>query len=163
MAVEIRVARPRELADAGRVLIEAYRFDGFTQEGRPYEKELGDTVRRASDAELIVAVEDGVVLGTVTFCQSGSSWAELAGPEEGEFRMLGVSAAARGRGLGVALTTYCIERARELGYSAVVLSSKPEMVAAHGIYTRLGFERAPELDWSPLPEVPLLAFRLRLH
>jgi hypothetical protein len=37
------------------------------------------------------------------------------------------------------------------------------MRAAHAIYERLGFTRAPERDWSPLPGVRLLAFTLSLR
>jgi hypothetical protein len=36
------------------------------------------------------------------------------------------------------------------------------MTAAHRLYERSGFRRVPERDWTPTPEVPLLAFRLDL-
>jgi hypothetical protein len=36
------------------------------------------------------------------------------------------------------------------------------MTSAHRIYERLGFRRAPERDWSPVPGVDLMAFALRL-
>ena len=36
------------------------------------------------------------------------------------------------------------------------------MEAAHRIYRRLGFERAPELDWSPEEGVDLIAFAKEL-
>jgi hypothetical protein len=36
------------------------------------------------------------------------------------------------------------------------------MRSAHHLYERLGFERVPERDWVPVPDVPLLAFRLAL-
>ena len=34
--------------------------------------------------------------------------------------------------------------------------------AAHRIYERLGFERRPELDWTPVPGVDLRGYALRL-
>jgi hypothetical protein len=34
------------------------------------------------------------------------------------------------------------------------------MTAAHRLYARLGFRRDPGLDWSPVPGVDLVAFRL---
>ena len=40
----------------------------------------------------------------------------------------------------------------------MVLSSLAEMTAAHRIYGRLGYTRAPERDWSPMPGVRLVAF-----
>ena len=39
-------------------------------------------------------------------------------------------------------------------------SSLPEMRAAHRIYERLGFRRAPERDWSPVPGVRLVSFAI---
>jgi ribosomal protein S18 acetylase RimI-like enzyme len=76
--------------------------------------------------------------------------------------MLAVSPDARRRGVAGALVGVCIERARELGYAALVLSSLPDQRPAHQLYQRLGFRRTPHLDWSPAPGVDLLAFRLDL-
>jgi hypothetical protein len=36
------------------------------------------------------------------------------------------------------------------------------MEAAHHLYESAGFVRLPERDWLPVPEVPLMAFRLAL-
>ncbi|MHB8505403.1 MAG: GNAT family N-acetyltransferase, partial [Acidimicrobiales bacterium] len=68
--------------------------------------------------------------------------------------------AAQGRGAGSALLDACVERARAAGRTAVFLHSTPWMTAAHRLYARAGFERVPSRDWLPVPEVPLLAFRL---
>jgi ribosomal protein S18 acetylase RimI-like enzyme len=62
----------------------------------------------------------------------------------------------------MALVGACLERAREIGCSAVVLGSLPEMEAAHRLYQRLGFRRIPGRDWSPAEGVDLQAFRLDL-
>jgi ribosomal protein S18 acetylase RimI-like enzyme len=89
--------------------------------------------------------------------------AQLAGPGEAEIRMLAVDPGAQGRGVGSALAVACVERARtEEGTKRVVLCSQQAMTTAHRLYARLGFERAPELDWYPLPEVLLWGFRLDL-
>jgi ribosomal protein S18 acetylase RimI-like enzyme len=40
----------------------------------------------------------------------------------------------------------------------LVLSTKPVMVAAQRLYTRVGFERMPERDWEYAPGRGLLAF-----
>jgi hypothetical protein len=37
------------------------------------------------------------------------------------------------------------------------------MRVAHRVYERLGFRRAPERDWSPVPGIELLAFVLALE
>jgi ribosomal protein S18 acetylase RimI-like enzyme len=99
----------------------------------------------------------------VTFAPPGSPYADLAQEQEGEFRMLAVSAEARGRGAGEALVRGCIERARELGLPRLVMSTQNAMVHAHRIYDRLGFVRTPERDWSPVPGVQLMTYSLDLR
>ena len=160
--MEIRRALPEELEEVGRLTAEVYVSDGYLAEGDGYVVELVDTPRRAREAELWVAVDDGQVLGSVTFAPVGSAYREIGRDDEGEFRMLAVSPAARGRGIGRALVERCVQRSRELGYAGVRMSSMDVMTGAHRIYERLGFTRAPEDDWSPEPGVTLLAYAARL-
>lgn len=163
MGARIRLARPEDLDRVGQITVAAYRDDGFIAHDDDYIRELADAAARARDAEVWVATaEDGSVLGSVTFCPAGSRFAELAHAGEGEFRMLGVAQAARRRGIAEALVGRCVERSRELGYHALVMSSMRQMAPAHRLYERLGFEREPERDWSPVEGIDLLAFRLRL-
>ncbi len=151
--------RPAELEEVGRLTREVYVSDGYIEAGDDYARELLDTTRRAREAEVWVAVAPaGELLGSVTFCPVGSSYREIGRADEGEFRMLAVSPAARGQGLGLALVELCLRRARELGYARVRMSSMDRMTQAHRVYERLGFVRAPEDDWSPAPGVRLLAY-----
>lgn len=164
MTVTVRPAHVDELAQVGELTVTAYVADGFVAADEGYAQHLRDAVTRAREAEVYVAVlaHPGELAGTVTFCPQGSPWSELARPGEGEFRMLAVAPGARRRGVADALVSVCLERSRELGYSAVVLSSLPAQTAAHRLYGRLGFQRTPDLDWSPQDGVDLLAFRLDL-
>jgi ribosomal protein S18 acetylase RimI-like enzyme len=162
MSVDYRLARPEEYGAVAEVLVAAYLADGLIPTGTGYERHLSDVAGRAEDSEVVVADEDGEILGTVTFCPNGSKSAEISSPGEGEFRMLGVDPGARGRGIGAGLASFCVERSRELGYRAVMLSSAPTMRAAHRLYEAMGFVRVPELDWSPNSQVDLLAYRLVL-
>ncbi len=165
MTITVRPARAEELGEVGELTVAAYDADGYLVPDDPYAPRLRDAAARAREAEVYVATLadlPGRLAGTVTFCPEGSPWSELAGPGEGEFRMLGVAPEARRRGVAEALVGTCLERSRELGYTAVVLSSLPEQQAAHRVYGRFGFRRTPDLDWSPLPGVGLIAFRLDL-
>jgi hypothetical protein len=36
------------------------------------------------------------------------------------------------------------------------------MTRAHRLYESFGFVRDPALDWVPVPDIPLLGFRLEL-
>lgn len=162
----IRPARPEEYAEVGRLTVEAYRASGFLGEvERPdsYALTLADAVTRAAEAELLVAVDaDGALLGTVTVALPGSAYAQVSDDTQVEFRMLAVRASARGRGVGEALTRAVLGHAAELGLRGVVLSSAVEMTTAHRIYERLGFRRTPDRDWSPVPGVSLITFRVDL-
>lgn len=162
--MQIRPARAEELNAVGQLTVDAYVADGLVAPDDWYTQELGDAARRAKEAELLVAVDhvDGIV-GTVTFCLPGSPWAEISAHGEAEFRMLAVAPTARGRGIGTALTRWCVDRAREQGAVALALSSHPDMQAAHRIYERMGFVRAPERDWKPSEEVNLVAYVLDLR
>lgn len=162
MTVIIRRAHPEELPVAGDVVLQAYLADGRLQPDDPYADHLRDAPGRARDSVVLVAVEGDAVLGTVTWCPAGSSHREIGRDGEGEFRALGVLPEARGRGVGELLVRACLDLAREDGDRAVVLSSGDWMHAAHRLYERLGFVRLPERDWTPVPGISLLAYRLDL-
>jgi GNAT superfamily N-acetyltransferase len=162
--LEIRRARSEELGEIGLLTGEVYVGEGYIPTSDAYVQELADAARRAADAELWVAVDDeqvqGRILGTVTFCPVGSTYREIGHDDEGEFRMLAVAKQARGRGVGLALVQQCLDSSRELGYSGVRMSTMDRMTDAHRVYERLGFLRAPEDDWQPVPGVNLLAYAL---
>lgn len=157
--MRLRCATPDDLEAAGEVTVAAY-ADFTLGPDDPYVARLRDAAARYRNAELWVATPDDSdeVLGSVTVCPPGSPWRELAGPEEGEFRMLSVAPAARRTGVGEALAGLAIERALDHGARAMVLSSLAEMTGAHRLYARLGFERAPARDWQPMPDIRLIAF-----
>ncbi|RKN06514.1 GNAT family N-acetyltransferase [Streptomyces radicis] len=163
MDIVIREARPEEWDEAGRLTADAYLHGGLLDSGAddPYLPDLRDAAGRAALATVLVAVDaDGVVLGTVTFTGGGGELAEVAREGEAEFRMLAVRPEARGRGAGEALVRECVARARRLGKGGVAISSQSRMHTAHRLYGRLGFVRAPERDWEPVPGLRLQVFAL---
>ena len=157
----VRPARAHEVADAGAVAEAAYRAAGLAVGG--YVDRLRDAGRRADEAELLVAVDaGGAVLGSVTFCPAGSPWRELARDHEAEVRMLAVRPDAQRLGVGRALTEACVNRARELGFRALVLSTPSVAPAPQRLYESIGFVRDPARDWSPVPGVELFVYVLLL-
>jgi len=162
--VILRHAQPEEYDQVGALTLAAYVADGFLDGDDDYADELRAAAHRAVEAELVVAVAPSSheLLGTVTYCVDGSHYAEISLPGEAEFRMLAVRPDARGRGIGLALAQWCLDRAREQGRTAMVLSSLDKMTTAHRLYERLGFDRLPGRDWAPAPGIVLLAFRLDL-
>jgi GNAT superfamily N-acetyltransferase len=161
----IRPARPEDHERLGELTAAAYLDDGLLDFGAddPYLEVLRDVGRRAEHAEVLVAAdESGTVLGGVAFGPGPGPFADVARDGEAEFRTLAVAPDGRGRGVGTALVRECIDRARALGRKRVVLSTQPMMHAAHRVYKRFGFTRAPERDWSPIDTLTLLVYELEL-
>ena len=160
---EVRLAAPSEYEQVGLLTVEAYMYDGYLDGDEDYALELADAAARAANAELWVAADGPLLLGTVTYCPPGSPNRELAtSPDQAEFRMLAVSPSARRRGVGRMLVQHCITRSRELGQREMVLSSLDRMTSAHTLYAALGFVRAPHLDWEPSRGFKLWGFVLSL-
>lgn len=161
---QIRLARPEETGAVGELTARVYLGGGFIAPHSAYLDELRDAGRRAEQADLVVAGDPvtGAVLGAVAFVLPGSTYAELAGEREAEFRMLVVDPAARRRGVGAALVTACVERARAVGCTTLRLSTQTDMIDAHRLYERMGFRRTPDRDWTPVPGVTLLTYALDL-
>jgi ribosomal protein S18 acetylase RimI-like enzyme len=158
MDLVVREARATELDRIGELTAEVYGGEGLA--GPEYVNVLRDAKSRwdAPATTLLVAHDDGAedpedLLGAVVYAAPGSPWQDLATGEEAEFRMLATVPPARGRGVGESLVRACIDRAKNAGAPRIVLSTGREMVAAHRLYERIGFLRAPERDWRPRPEM----------
>src|SRR3954447_4659006 len=151
----IRPIAPGELGAVGELCVRAY---APMEPESGYEATLRDVATRHDTALVLVAVDDDGLLGTVSFVADGGPLHEIATAEEAEFRMLAVDPSAQGRGVGEALVRDCLARARARQRRRLVASSLPRMRAAHRVYARLGFTRAPDRDWSPAPGVDLVVF-----
>ena len=85
---------------------------------------------------LLVARDAGHIVGTLTLTLYRIPTGYLARIDD-----VIVDDAARGKGIGEALSKYAIEVAREAGAKAVSLTSRPSREAANRLYVRLGFQR----------------------
>jgi ribosomal protein S18 acetylase RimI-like enzyme len=157
--VEIRQAGRDDADQVGILAERVYRQGGWADER--YSKVLLDGRSRIEDATVFVAVADGAVVGTVTLGRPGTRFANVAQAGEAEVRMLAVDEAARGRGIARLLMDACEGLARDDGLAAVVLSTEPDMLAAHRLYQRRGYVRQPERDWR-IGQSLLQVYRLSL-
>ena len=153
----IRPATEADLAVAGEICVSAYDSADQLEPGSPYAATLRDTQARMADGILLVAERDGTVIGTATICPHGSTFSEIGGPDEVEFRFLAVAPSAWRSGVGQALVDACEQHARETGARALAICVRDINVGAAAMYERMGFVRVPERDWSPRDGVDLLA------
>ena len=161
--LEVRALVSGEEQEVGDLTVAAYSAVGERALSGGYADELRAVKRRAAGALVLVALLDGRLVGGVTYVPDASSpWAEDLREGEAGIRMLAVRPDAQGAGVGRALTQECVDRAAAARRAAVFLHSTPWMTTAHSIYISLGFTRVPDRDWTPVPEVPLWAFRLDL-
>lgn len=161
-SVTVRLVEPSEHDVVAALLVDAYTSDYDIPDD--YRASLSAVAERATAHEVWVAVDDaGQILGTVATPRAGSLISELALAGELDFRLLGVSPAARGRGVGETLTRHVVDLARQRGASRVVMNSGPQMISAHRLYHRLGFARFHERETRVLDDgTRLFAFVLEL-
>lgn len=162
--VSIRLLAPEDDAAAiGEMTVAAY----LTNEGdtdRGYHAELRRVARRARHCPVLVAVDEktGTIVGTVTYVPGPDNpFAELERGDEAGFRMLAVAPGAQGRGIGRALATACVERARAEGRGGLAIFTRPTARPAHALYDSMGLVRDPDRDWEFEPGEWLWAFVLR--
>jgi ribosomal protein S18 acetylase RimI-like enzyme len=159
--VEVRDARPEEFAAIGDLRVAAYRADGFLSSTSSYAPVL-HALGSDGTGEILAAVDDGRILGTVMLLPWPGGGNILRGPGEAEIRALAVGKDARGRGIGRALIAAVMERAAARDVRLLLLLTHPAMRAAQHLYAEAGFCRLPDRDWQPGSGPTLMAFCLNL-
>lgn len=89
----------------------------------------------ASPSTYLLIARDPDVVGTLTL----TLFRTPVGLQ-GRINTVVVDAAARGRGIGEALTREAVRIARDAGVRRITLSSRRDRAAAHRLYLRIGFE-----------------------
>lgn len=100
----------------------------------PTVAELGDVVASPATDLFIAIADDGTITGMAILVSFRIATGLRAWIED-----VVVDEAARGQGVGDALTRAMVERARELGCNTVDLTSRPSREAANRLYQRAGF------------------------
>ncbi|HAS10828.1 MAG TPA: GNAT family N-acetyltransferase [Acidimicrobiaceae bacterium] len=101
----------------------------------PSADELVDIVTSPATDLFLATDDDGTILGTATLVTFRIPTGRRAWIED-----VVVDDAARGLGVGGALTQAMVDRAEELGCTTVDLTSRPTREAANHLYQREGFE-----------------------
>ncbi len=165
--IKIRVARNEDRDSARKVTLAAFQEYAAIMPAPRWERYRDNIVATLADvapAQQIVAEKKGTIVGSALLYPPGTAFST---PDEGdlacpEVRLLAVAPEARGQGIGTLLMEECIRRARSLGASCLNLHTTDMMKVAKRMYERMGFIRAPELDFHPDPGVIVKAYRLGL-
>jgi ribosomal protein S18 acetylase RimI-like enzyme len=157
----IREALAGEMGAVGALRVAAYQAQGLLGANPSYAATLA-ALGADGHGTVLIAADAGELAGTVML-EPWHAGSEVArGPDEAEVRALAVAPAAQGQGTGRALLRAVIDRAAAAGLASLLLSTQPQMAAAQALYASAGFARRPDLDWSPVPGLALLAFWLPL-
>jgi ribosomal protein S18 acetylase RimI-like enzyme len=157
--MEVREAREHEHDEVGRVTADAYR-DLVRDE--TYLDRIADVGDRAPRTQILVAVDAGAIVGSLTLELSTRVNADDDPLEahRAHIRMLGVAPAAQGRGIGRALMQEAERRAVAAGKTEMTLHTTERMTAAQAMYASLGYDRMAD---EVLPDgFVLLGYRKEL-
>lgn len=159
---EIRHASDTELDIVASMIVDAYAEFAATMSPdawSTFAQDIANVYGRMSDGEIVVADRDGSVVGAVTVFRQwrGAQEDALA------LKMLAVPPAARNTGVGRALMEWAVEEARSIGKGRVILTTMQVMDTMRDLVTRMGFERAPELDHEPAPGVRAEGYSLDIR
>ena len=129
-----------------------------------YKRQLLVTLDEEGPVERIVAERDGTIIGSVLLYPplAKAYTGTIASVDWPEVRLLAVAPEARGQGVGSALMDECERRARRVGATMLGLHTMEVMQVAIGMYERRGFERVPELDFSPAQGILIKGYYRRL-
>jgi GNAT superfamily N-acetyltransferase len=168
--LQVRAVRPGDREQIRDVTLAAYQ-EYASHFPRPhweaYRQEILTTLADVRPAEQIVAELDADIVGTVLLYPAGEIfYVPDQAPvtiEWPEVRLLAVAPDARGRGVGLALMEECVRRARRSKSTALTLHTIEMMQAARRLYDRMGFVRAPELDfYIQAEDLKIKGYRLDL-
>ena len=141
----VRVAVGRDAERAARVGVRAVLDGSDLHHTDPFLDEVRDVARRQRDGELLVAVLDGTVVATATWCPPGSPLCRASVGEQAEMSFLAVDPSMQGRGLGRLMVTSMVERSREAGAPELVAATREWMTAGRSLLRRMGFSRDGDL------------------
>jgi GNAT superfamily N-acetyltransferase len=134
----IRLATPADVETIAKLLIE---FRDWWNSPEPPDEVFHTTVAKLihdPNTDFLLAGEDQ---GVAQLRYRLSAW---GGREDCWLEDVYVTDAARGTGLGRALTQAAIERARERGCQAIELDVNEQNTRAHALYVSCGFKAEPK-------------------
>lgn len=155
----------------GKLMVNVYsQLSGFPDaiEQPDYYKMLaniGELTKKPATKLLVAECGEVKVRGSVVYFSDmqyyGSGGIACNERNASGFRLLAVDPALRGEGIGKLLTLACIQKAKKLKQSQVIIHSTKAMEIAWKMYEKRGFKRSEDLDFMQ-GELSVFGFRLML-
>ena len=148
VTIEVRVlGLGDDTSAAGAIVQQAY----FALPGYPhhpeYDQLLADVAARAREAQVVVALNEGRIVGCLTYVTDHRNLhAEFDDADAAGFRYFGVDPSAQGMGVGESMVQWCIAEAHNTGKERLRIHTLESMPGAQRLYERVGFERDPDHD-----------------
>lgn len=143
----VRTARLEEHRAVARLLVRAHQEVAIFLSPRSFEDYLDQlTDLDRGRGTMLVAEQDGRLVGTVTFHRHGHRSGERWPRGTASLRALGVDPPARQRGVGRLLVAECIARARAVGARGLGAHTADFLYAANSLLASLTF--TPNPAWN---------------
>ncbi len=169
--IDIREIKRSENRFLGELMVDVYsRLEGFpSPTEQPVYYKMLSNIGRLNEQDhtsvLVAESSNNEIVGGVVYYSDmsmyGSGGSATLEKNASGIRLLCVDPKSRGLGVGKALSNECIRLAKVDGNNQVILHTTQAMEVAWSLYTKLGFERSTDLDFSQ-EELPVFGFRLRL-
>ena len=136
-----------DAAAAGAIVQQAYfALPGYPRDDE-YDVQLASVAVRAQEAQVLVAIVDGRLVGCLTYVADHHGvHAEFDDEHAAGFRYFGVDPSVQGAGVGEAMVRWCMETARAAGRERLRIHTLESMPGAQRLYLRTGFVRDPVND-----------------
>jgi len=163
-AVTVRAAQATDRDGIRRVLLEAFEEHRGLYAPGELDSYLSSLVNDLDDSIHYVATESGGVVGVGSLYPPGATSTSLHPGvvpwpiEWAGLRRLAVAPSHRGRGIARQLIEARVQRARELGATAVGLHTT--FPRARAMYRALGWQRVEAYDFEPLVGIVAEAYAL---
>jgi GNAT superfamily N-acetyltransferase len=155
--IQIRNYESSDADNVNRVAVDAYgQFRDDFQDWPAMLAWLSNASSLSATGNVIVGEVRGRFAGAVTYFGPDSQKDSFFDQRWSIIRMLVVDPRFRGKGLGRALSSECIARAKRDGAPAIALHTSPIMTVALPMYLRMGFVRA--YDVPPIFGVPYAVY-----
>jgi ribosomal protein S18 acetylase RimI-like enzyme len=147
MAFTIRTASAADHEAADAVARRAFaEYERDYPDWIPVLREGKPMSRIAEEGELLVAENDGRIVGCVGYIPPGRSRSAVFEKDWAALRFMAVDPRSRGHGISRSLAEECARRAKRDGATHLALFTSPAMAIAIAMYKRMGFRFVRRID-----------------